>query len=71
MLFHMVACILFSMVALLTTYFKDSYWLLKKINQSKKGVFILQKKPERDALMAMPAFAYGQALHHFAVVVVV
>ena len=37
MLFHMVACILFSMVALLTAYFKDSYWLLKKINQSKNG----------------------------------
>ena len=37
MLFSMVACILFSLVALLTTYFKDSDWLLKKINQSKNG----------------------------------
>jgi len=30
----MAACILFSMVALLTAYLKESYWLLKKINQS-------------------------------------
>ena len=32
-LFHMVACILFSMAAQITAYFKDSDWLLKILTQ--------------------------------------
>ena len=38
MLFQLVACILFSLVALLTASFKDTCWLLKKINQSENGL---------------------------------
>ena len=37
MLFHVVACILFYLVALLTAYFRYFYWLLKKINQSENA----------------------------------
>ena len=33
MLIDMVACILFSMAAPITTYFKDSDWLLKNFDQ--------------------------------------
>ena len=36
-LFHVVACILFSMVALITTYFKESDWLLEQFDQSEIG----------------------------------
>ena len=35
--FHMVPSVLLSMVALITTYFKESDWLLKNFHQSKNG----------------------------------
>ena len=37
MLFHMVPLVLLSMVALITTYFKESDWLLKNLHQSESG----------------------------------
>ena len=36
-LFYMVACILFSMAAPITTYFKDFDWLLKIFSQKEDG----------------------------------
>ena len=35
--FHMVPSVLLSMVALITTYFKESDWLLKNLHQSESG----------------------------------
>ena len=37
MLFYVVACIWFSMVALITTYLKESDWLLHHFDQSESG----------------------------------
>ena len=37
MLFHMVPSVLLSMVAQITTYFKESDWLLKNLHQSESG----------------------------------
>ena len=41
MFFHLVACILFSMVALLTAYFKDSYWPLLRLSHVCSELFII------------------------------
>ena len=38
MLFHMVPSVLLSMVALITTYMKESDWLLKNFHQSENGL---------------------------------
>ena len=38
MLFHMVPLVLLFMEALITTYFKESDWLLKNFHQSEKGL---------------------------------
>ena len=38
MLFHMAPLFLLSMVALITTYFKESDWLLKNFHQSENGL---------------------------------
>ena len=37
MLFHMVPSVLLSMAASMTTYFKESDWLLKNLHQSENG----------------------------------
>ena len=44
MLFHMIACIFFSMAAPITAYFKDSDWLLEEFWQIRKW---LKKLPWR------------------------
>ena len=36
--FHMVPSVLLSMVAIITTYFKESDWLLKNFHQSENGL---------------------------------
>ena len=38
MLFQVVPSVLLSMVALITTYMKESDWLLKNFHQSEKGL---------------------------------